>query len=107
MLVSLTPTVFVACLGLTSLARSQFTEVPAPQGMPTVYWSNTTYGSGQAILDLDGDGDMDAVVAPMAGLPIRLFRNDGNLSFTDISAGSGLGWHLMPHAVEAADGAAT
>jgi enediyne biosynthesis protein E4 len=103
MLASLTSTVFVACLGLTCLARGQFTELLAPQGMPTVYWSNTTYGSGQAILDFDGDGDMDAVVAPMAGLPIRLFRNDGNLSFTDISAGSGLGWHLMPHAVEAAD----
>jgi len=32
-----------------------------------------------------------------------LFRNDGGMSFTDISATAGLGFHWMPHAVEAAD----
>lgn len=85
--------VFVASL------PAQFVEVTFPQ----VLWSTAIYGSGQAVADFDGDGDLDIVIAPMAGTPFRMFRNDGNMSFTDVSAQSGLGTHFGPHAVEAAD----
>lgn len=93
----------VLALALSSSVQAQFTEMTAPQGMPMVFWSNVGYGSGQAILDLEGDGDMDVVVAPAAGFPVRLFRNDGGMIFTEITAGAGLGFNWMPHGIEAAD----
>lgn len=41
--------------------------------------------------DIDGDGDDDLHVAQPAGLPNRVFRNDGGLRFTDITESTGLG----------------
>lgn len=49
-------------------------------------------GSGCALLDYDNDGDLDALLIqgdPKGG-PHRLFRNDGNLHFTDVTAQAGL-----------------
>ena len=83
----------------TAYASAQFHEV----ALPPVLASTSLYGSGQTVADFDGDGDLDIVIAPMAGTPFRMFRNDGNMSFTDVSAQSGLGMHFGPHAVEAAD----
>lgn len=39
--------------------------------------------------DIDNDGDSDLLVTTYEG-PVRLFRNDGNWVFTDITVGSGL-----------------
>jgi len=95
--------IILATLASASALPGQFAEVTAPQGFSQVPWSTAIYGSGQTVADFDGDGDLDLVVAPMAGTPFRMFRNDGNLMFTDVSAQSGLGMHQNPHAVEAAD----
>lgn len=57
------------------------------------------FGSGVAMLDYDADGDMDLFCAgggtisaglEFSGSPNRLFRNEGNLKFTDVTSGSGL-----------------
>ncbi|MEC7725574.1 MAG: CRTAC1 family protein [Planctomycetota bacterium] len=96
-------TIVVSALATAISATAQFAEVVSPQGFSQVLWSNAIYGSGHTVADFDGDGDLDVVVSPMAGTPFRMFRNDGNLMFTDVSAQSGLGVHFGPHAVEAAD----
>jgi tetratricopeptide (TPR) repeat protein/peroxiredoxin len=50
------------------------------------------YGhNGVAVGDMDGDGFDDLYVCQGAGLPNRLFRNRGDGTFDDITAGSGLG----------------
>src|SRR5262249_26104646 len=83
-----------------------FTDVTAKSGLPTSYapWAMTA-----AWVDADHDGDLDlfvgnfadlsqfpntdAAVFPddFAGEENRLFRNNGNGSFTDITAQTGLG----------------
>ncbi|MBT8447770.1 MAG: CRTAC1 family protein [Gammaproteobacteria bacterium] len=51
-------------------------------------------GQGGALLDYDGDGDLDAYLVQSAGGPNRLFRNDLNgtgMQLVDVTAGSGCG----------------
>ena len=46
-------------------------------------------GGGLALIDFDGDGDLDLFVASPAGQ--RLFRNNGRNAWTDVTAASGVG----------------
>ena len=46
-------------------------------------------GGGLALLDVDNDGDLDLFDASLGGQ--RLFRNDGQGKWTDVTAASGLG----------------
>lgn len=45
---------------------------------------------GPAFVDYDGDGDDDLFVGGILNTPIGVFRNDGDGSFTDVGAASGL-----------------
>lgn len=45
---------------------------------------------GLAVADVDGDGWEDFYVAQPSGLPNRLFRNNGDGTFTDIAAAAGV-----------------
>ena len=51
-------------------------------------------GPGCAVCDFDGDGHADILVAgqagPVGGGKCKLYRNNGNGTFTDVTAGSGL-----------------
>jgi hypothetical protein len=61
-------------------------------------WMVEVVGHGAAVLDMDGDGDLDLFVpdgnrlepAEQVTGTWRLFRNDGDMRFTDVTAGSGL-----------------
>ena len=46
---------------------------------------------GVSLGDIDGDNDADLYVSQPPGLPNRLFRNDGDFTFTDITEAAGLG----------------
>ena len=61
-----------------------FTEVAAAAGVDDP--EATGYGAGWA--DYDNDGDLDLYVANFGAS--KLFRNDGDGSFTDVTAGSGV-----------------
>lgn len=55
----------------------------------TAYYMPESMVAGVALLDYDGDGDLDVYVVDGAGRSGRLFRRDGD-SFTDVTDGSGL-----------------
>lgn len=62
----------------------QFTNRSAQSGIPPTTWVTSV-----TAIDFDGDGDLDLHLV-RAGHPDRLYRNDGNFSFTDVSVASGL-----------------
>ncbi|MFN3243633.1 MAG: CRTAC1 family protein [Planctomycetota bacterium] len=78
------------CLAAT-LPGQQFTKQSAPLGISTVPHATMGNGSGLCAADFDGDGDIDALVPSPVGGSFFLFRNDGGMQFTDVSAASGLG----------------
>ncbi|MFM1822218.1 MAG: hypothetical protein RI967_484 [Planctomycetota bacterium] len=83
----------------------RFTDVTATSGIDLVTTSGTpplttileVKGGGLALLDYDSDGDLDlfapngaTLADPEKGPGARLFRNDGGLRFTDVTATSGI-----------------
>ncbi len=66
-----------------------------------------TIGSGVAWLDFDNDGWLDLFVVQSGALPDgdtgKLFRNNGNGTFTDVTAKSGIGTKLYGMGAAAAD----
>lgn len=71
--------------GLTLLkqsGRNEFTDVTEKAGLRGVQ------AAGAAWVDTDHDGDLDLVTASRAGA--RIFQNNGNATFNDVSAEVGL-----------------
>ncbi len=60
----------------------RFTDISAASGL-----ANTTYGLGVATGDVDNDGLVDLYITGLDGC--RLFRNNGNGTFSDVTASSG------------------
>ena len=65
-----------------------FTNV-APSVLGRLY-QVSNYRPGVAIFDYDRDGDLDIYLTQEAGHPNRLFRNDGDLTFTDVAEAAGV-----------------
>ncbi len=53
-------------------------------------WSRTAMSGGGAVLDFDGDGDQDLFMVTSGGAPDRLYRNDGDGTFTDVARTAGV-----------------
>jgi len=62
----------------------------------------TPAASGIAAFDFDADGDLDLYVA-QRNHPTRLWRNDGGLRFTDVTAAAGVGFTAPATGVSVAD----
>jgi enediyne biosynthesis protein E4 len=97
----------------------RFVDIHAGSGIEFVHVSGndrrklypTAFGSGAAMLDYDGDGNLDLYFATCARLPMvatggnpnRLYRNAGAGKFQDVTAASGLGFVGFCHGVIAGD----
>lgn len=46
--------------------------------------------SAPGFADMDGDGDVDLFLGSIEGDPAKIYKNNGNGTFTDVTAGSGL-----------------
>lgn len=99
-------------------AAMSMTDVTAQSGVSATMVSGATpstqilevKGGGLALIDADGDGDFDLFMpngatlnAPTAGPGARLWRNDGKMHFTDITAESGIDHHRWSFGVAAGD----
>lgn len=99
---------YVALIAATLAAQPWFSEEAAPRGITFTHDSGHTdrylfpecVCGGAALLDVDGDGDLDAYLiqggpvptggaAPRAAQPNRLYLNDGGGVFTDHTDASG------------------
>jgi FG-GAP-like repeat len=97
-------------LAETSSATTQFTDVTlkaigqnhsfrAQLALGTDHWRTTldeatgidVYGhNGLAVGDYDGDGLEDLYICQPSGLPNRLYRNNGDATFTDVTVSAGV-----------------
>lgn len=77
-------------------------------GTPDKFTIDESFGAGLALLDADGDGDLDVYFTNGSGengepAPDAYFKNDGSGRFTDSTASAGLGDELWSYGVVAAD----
>ena len=68
-----------------------FTDVAAAAGLSFTKSATENYRhSGPMFADMDGDGDLDLFMGGVQSDPSRLYKNNGDGTFSDVTAGSGL-----------------
>ncbi|MCA8943450.1 MAG: CRTAC1 family protein [Planctomycetes bacterium] len=97
---------------LCSTATSQvFEDVTIQAGLGGIplddsIYPDSVYGVGMCAFDFDRDGDLDLFVGGNQlnnPTPHRLFRNNGNLTFTDVTLTSGIDTNNVLRSAQAAD----
>ena len=74
-----------------NLGGNRFEELAEFAGVANTKSALENYRhSGPTFADMDGDGDLDLVVGGLERDPAKLFRNEGDGTFEDVTAGSGL-----------------
>ncbi len=72
--------------------NNRFTDVAAAAGVARARQGGGGFKqSGPVFADMDGDGDLDLFVGGIEGDTCAVFANNGNGSFTDVTAQSGVG----------------
>lgn len=88
-----------------NLGGNAFEEVAAEAGLAYTKSATENYRhSGPAFADMDGDGDLDLFIGSLERDPVFLFRNEGDGTFADVTAGSGLEALSSDHSLSAAFG---
>ncbi|MCA8943451.1 MAG: CRTAC1 family protein [Planctomycetes bacterium] len=107
-------TSWLASLGslvIASLSPAQtFQDVTIGSGlegapMDDSVYPDGIYGVGMCAIDFDKDGDVDLFVGGgnFNGTQHKLYRNDGGMHFTDVTANAGFGPNLALRAAQSAD----
>ena len=96
-------------LGPNQLYRNDgnnlFTDVAAAAGVAfTKAGSDNHRLSGPTFADMDGDGDLDLFIGGFAGDPSHVYQNNGDGTFTDVTAGSGIDTITSLNTISAAFG---
>jgi hypothetical protein len=69
----------------------EFTDVAVEAGLAFTGVSSQNYRlAGPTFADMDGDGDLDLFVGGLSGDPSFIFANNGDGTFNDVTAGSGI-----------------
>lgn len=82
----------VAAFGILHplVAQTTFSNATLSSGISHHGFNPLQMGGGSAWFDYDGDGDED-LIAVGGSLDNKLYRNDGNGAFTDVTVAAGLG----------------
>jgi enediyne biosynthesis protein E4 len=71
---------------------NEFTDVTDEAGVARENPAGGGYlQSGPVFADMDGDGDLDLFIGGLEGDPCALFANNGDGTFSDVTAASGIG----------------
>jgi hypothetical protein len=74
-----------------NLGGMVFVDVAAAAGLAYTKSANENWAhSGPTFADMDGDGDPDLFLGGLFDDPSKIFMNDGDGTFTDVTAGSGI-----------------
>ena len=74
-----------------NMGDNTFEDVAAAAGLANTRSAFQNHRhSGPAFADMDGDGDLDLFIGGVQGDPSFVFRNNGDGTFADVTAGSGI-----------------
>ena len=74
-----------------NVGNLSFIDTAAAAGLEYTRSITENYAhSGPAFADIDGDGDLDLFLGGLSGDPSMIFVNNGDKTFTDATAGSGI-----------------